>query len=263
MNQIALVLCAGRELRWNNYGGIPKQLIRVDRESLIERTSRLVRENGISLIVLVTRNPKIKLDDAMLFSPENDEFILDTLKSTRMLWKDKTLVLLGDVWYSEETMRKIISFKGPCGIFGRRKGSLKTGSPYREIFAFVFRTNAWSHINLCINNALLITGDNIHHRGKLWSLYIRLVNGTDSFALPGENVVFQEINDFTEDFDSPKEYYRWVKNYNAGKLGKGLLLPKNCFHVYVDCVLLWIKKWLFRLGLHKFHGMLIKVLRKN
>jgi choline kinase len=37
------ILCAGRAERWNNYLGIPKQLIAFNNESLLDRTIRLIK----------------------------------------------------------------------------------------------------------------------------------------------------------------------------------------------------------------------------
>ena len=41
------ILADGEGLRWNNWGGVPKQLLKVNGETLLDRMIRLYKENGI------------------------------------------------------------------------------------------------------------------------------------------------------------------------------------------------------------------------
>ena len=52
----AIILNAGLGTKWDNYLGIPKQLIKIGDETILERTVRLVRQMGIDDIISVTNN---------------------------------------------------------------------------------------------------------------------------------------------------------------------------------------------------------------
>jgi choline kinase len=48
------ILCAGDGARWRNYLGVPKQLISIEGETLLERTMRLLHAHNLTDIVIVT-----------------------------------------------------------------------------------------------------------------------------------------------------------------------------------------------------------------
>ncbi len=56
----AVILCAGTGDRWNNYLGIPKQLIEIGGETLLDRAIRLLKRDGVSDIHVVTHNQLLK-----------------------------------------------------------------------------------------------------------------------------------------------------------------------------------------------------------
>ena len=39
-----LIACSGKGTRWKNYLGVPKHLIKIDGERLLDRTIRLIKE---------------------------------------------------------------------------------------------------------------------------------------------------------------------------------------------------------------------------
>jgi len=58
-----LILCAGDGSRWGNYLGVPKQLVTINGETLLDRTIRLLRENQIADITIVSNDNKLKVKD--------------------------------------------------------------------------------------------------------------------------------------------------------------------------------------------------------
>src|SRR3989344_5076738 len=65
------ILCAGDGDRWNDYLGVPKQLITFAGEKLIERSARLVTERRQGgRVYCVTRDPRISVSqfDTLLAS---------------------------------------------------------------------------------------------------------------------------------------------------------------------------------------------------
>ena len=69
-----LILADGNGQRWNNYKGVPKQLLKINNETLLERTIRLCKANGIKKDDLIIIGD-FKNDDAV-----NDKFENCSLK---------------------------------------------------------------------------------------------------------------------------------------------------------------------------------------
>ena len=100
-----LVIAAGEGTRWNNYRGVPKHKFPVG-EPLIERTVRLFKGCDITI---VGRDESYAVEGAELVIPEmvglhdvNKQCLL-----TEPMWnkEGKTIILLGDVYFTEEAGR--------------------------------------------------------------------------------------------------------------------------------------------------------------
>lgn len=50
-----VIMAAGEGKRWNNFLGVPKHLIEINGETLLERTTRLLKENGVDDFVITDR----------------------------------------------------------------------------------------------------------------------------------------------------------------------------------------------------------------
>lgn len=206
----AVILCAGTGDRWNNYLGIPKQLIEIGGETLLDRTIRLLKRDGVSDISVITNNQLLKREGIKTFAPEKYEWTVESFLSTRTLWKEKTLVLLGDVFYTNKAMHRIVTSPNSIGVFGRSGASKCTFKTTGEIFALSFDSSAIGsvieHLTKARENAKQ------GGRGKLWEFYRSLV-GVPLKEHKVESKVFLNINDFTDDFDSPEEYRGVLSRY--------------------------------------------------
>lgn len=74
MKTTAIIICAGDATRWGNYLGVPKHLIEIEGERLLDRTVRLLRERGITDIFIVVKRPskKYRVEGADLFDWTDD-----------------------------------------------------------------------------------------------------------------------------------------------------------------------------------------------
>ena len=97
MNTIALVLCAGDAVRMN---GVTKQLLPIGKTTILGRILHQMYRYEQSVIV-VTHDPEIGALHNQVHNPENRATTCETLLSSSHLWDDRTIVLLGDVIYSE------------------------------------------------------------------------------------------------------------------------------------------------------------------
>lgn len=106
----ALILCAGNGSRWGEYLGVPKQLITINNETLLDRTVRLLNKNGNNNIEIVFNDHRVMLNHCAFYRPSKSQWIVETLLSTRDLWKGQTIILLGDVFYTERAIQLSLAF---------------------------------------------------------------------------------------------------------------------------------------------------------
>src|SRR5690606_25857806 len=133
----------------------------------------------------------------------------------RDLWNTygRTIVLHGDVFFTEDAIDKIVNAKKrEWTVFFRWGKSRFSGSRWDECFAWTF----W-HEHIPEHLKALYTIRNAAVEGKLkrcagWEHY-RAMEGLplNEHARKGRYV---EINDWTEDFDSKEEYLTFVRNWN-------------------------------------------------
>lgn len=190
-----LILCAGISHRW---GGTLKQLLPMAGESIIERQIRQVRARSEGDIRVVTHQPQIAqvANDlgVYIFSPEARNCICETFLSTRQLWGDRTLVLLGDVIFSWYAMDVLMGNHAEIVVFGNEW----------EIYALKFSRNLHARIEQTLRDEIKIGCDGVV--GKMRHFYERYCGlpPTDPRSTEGKVLVW--IQDYTNDVDTPEEY---------------------------------------------------------
>lgn len=189
---ICLILAAGDSDRWK--GRIPKQLIQIRNEPLISGTIRQIRHKRHYII---THNQEIigALNGSEHFEPKQQRWITETLLSTKSLWGERTLVLLGDVIYSDEAIDLMLNCTKPLSVFGCKW----------EIFGLSFSGQNINEVRTSLSVA-------IEHaeqggRGKLWEFYRTYCGIPLSNTQTLEKEVFVPIDDRTNDIDSIEEYF--------------------------------------------------------
>jgi hypothetical protein len=206
-----LILCAGNGSKWGEYLGIPKQLITINSESLLERTVRLLHENGICDIDIVSNDERLMVNNCGFFRPSGYRWTVETFYSTKDLWQERIIVLLGDIFYSEHAMRTIVRSDNRIQVFGRRGPSRFTKSRWQEIFAISFYqkdiADVMYHTKVALGDAE--KGGN----GRLWQFYRSLAGLPLNALLQTETKIFKSIDDFTDDFDTPEDYNRAIRRY--------------------------------------------------
>ena len=148
---------------------------------------------------------------------EEQAFRQHKFLSSRKFWNTNgvTLLLFGDVFFSESAIDVSLSFtNNSINFIGRLTGSRVTGCDYREIFGVSF-----SSIHNNEVESLMLEADNKSNRPAGWQLYEAAANKSAIGALTSvSGVVFNHIDDFTEDFDFPDDYERWKKNSELKKI---------------------------------------------
>ena len=69
-----IIMADGAETRWKRHLGIHKWEININGETLIERTSRLLRERDPLAEIIITTHEKIEVEDVKIHVPQNNCF---------------------------------------------------------------------------------------------------------------------------------------------------------------------------------------------
>ena len=211
MTFTAIVLAAGEGKRWGNYTGVPKHLISIDGETLIERTVRQVRRYADKVYV-VSSDSTYQLQNAELFIPKQEYIPAEIHKftSSRSLWSEQTLLLFGDAYYTDEAISIIAQDTNDFTFLLRSEASSFTQKKYGEIYALAFNESAHPQINQALDN--LLNQQEVLHAGG-WHL-LKVLVGLNNKSRNKDYLTkghFIEIDDWTEDFDYPIDLDRWLE----------------------------------------------------
>jgi hypothetical protein len=195
----AIILAGGRATRWN---GRAKHLLKVDGETLLDRMVRLLRERGVTDIVMAGPYdlgiPRVRtrddgIDGRIAVMPYADP-------------TGRTVLLMGDVWYSAAAMDAICSDGPEPRLFARFTGSETTGKKYGEIWANSFLPEHYLEVHRLLAAVLTLKRRRRIRRAGWWECYCLAHDRLGDIADHGDAVV---IDDRTEDFDSPDDWKRW------------------------------------------------------
>lgn len=203
-----ILMCGGEYKEFET----PKQLLKVNGEVLVERTIRLLKENGINDIAISTNNPAFDYINVEKLRHKN-EYIHDLDDGQPVgCWlnayypsDDPCCYLHGDVYFSEEAIKTIINTEVKDTMFfctydwsdgEKDKRNYKGREPfgYKVVNQKLFRD--------AINDLLRMVENGEYKNGIKpfsWHLY-RYLNGLD---LCKESKVYTEINNI---FDKDGDY---------------------------------------------------------
>lgn len=215
-----IVAAAGSQAKWGGHLGVRSHFVPVrsqlgeeEREPLLGRTLRLLGERGFGdVVVTAPAGSEQPYADAAIRhgvqcvsrAQARDEFA-----STRDSWapEGRTIILYGDVWFTERALDLILRpWSGPC-FFGREHGSAVTGSPWGEVFAVSWDAGDASRLDRLLADVRAAQNAGQADVSAGWSL-LRALQGTPL----QQHLVFSpwwvEINDATDDIDFPDDYAR-------------------------------------------------------
>jgi hypothetical protein len=205
-----LILAAGSGTRWGNYRDIPKHLVEVEGEVLLERTCEQFLKHTDEVVV-VGPDERYLVEGTRLYIPDpNQDRELDKFASSMSEWSEdsRTVLVFGDVYFTDEAVRAIASNKGSWTFFCRSGPSDLTCKKSKEIFAIAFEPVKKDLIEKSVKKLLpfkSVTGG--------WALFRELTIG-NPLAHPKDVRMFEygrhvEIDDWTEDFDYPADLEAW------------------------------------------------------
>ena len=201
-----IIMCGGNYTQFET----PKQLSVINGERLIDRTIRLLRENGIKDIYVSATNPIFDSVGVPRLVHDNTSLVWDNNKEVSGYWIDayypteKPCVYLhGDVYYSENAIKTIVNLNPTINTFiGNALAKNKEHKNWGEPFG-------WIVVNQKEFRSGIEKTKKLQDEGKLdrgyalsWELY-RVLNGTDPNYMLIDDKNYLCIDDETIDIDAP------------------------------------------------------------
>ena len=185
--------CAGEQVRW--LGSESKHLVDINGVPLLGRTiDQVLRFGNIqpSSISVLARNDTDYRD--FCYGRYVHRLVVgdtangcSTMLDTESLWDDRTIILLGDVYFTDITIKQILDYRGRFCIWWDRQ----------DVFAA-----SWGQDSNWMMRLLL--------ESKKFTSFSHMVNVLWSFGdQPGYGVC-QDVCDQTQDFDTLDDYDRFL-----------------------------------------------------
>lgn len=187
-----IIMADGKGTRWNNYNNIPKHLIEIDGEILIERTVKQLRKKDKDgSIVITSHDSRYEFEGAKRYEPLNN--VLEIDRFTEELIEDNICFLYGDTYYSDDAIEMIINTEAKdIMFFGNKKSivaiKIKDSSLFKKHVANVKKLYLSKKIKNC----------------KGWQVYQSFQNLEFDVKFIGEKFIV--VDESTMDYNTPKEY---------------------------------------------------------
>lgn len=205
-----LILAAGSGTRWGDYRGVPKHLVEIEGEVLLERTVRQFKRYSSDVIV-VGPDERYALGAEVYTPTAQFGNEMDKFASSFEMWSDdRTILVYGDVYFTDEAVATIMADDSDWKYFCRSTPSEITGKNCKEIFAIGVTGARAEWMKDAITRLMAVetsTGG--------WTLFRELTLGRTNVAKT-DRAMFDtgnhvEINDWTEDFDYPVDLENWER----------------------------------------------------
>lgn len=192
-----IIMADGKGRRWKNYMGLDKHDISIGGETLMERTVRLLYEADAAAEIIITSHKKdINISGATRYEPKNN--VLEIDRFTAELIDDNVCFLYGDVFYTDETISRIVNDSSDESVlfFGNEKSICAVLVRDGRLFA--------SYVNRV--REMFLTEEIAECKG--WQVYhMHACLPLESRDI-GEH--FVNVSNLTCDFNAPEDYDRFV-----------------------------------------------------
>lgn len=198
-----VIMCGGE---YDNFT-TPKQLSVVNGEILVERTIRLLKENGITDIYISSNNPRFDVYGKRLEHTNTYKYRKGEIHG---YWVDAyypmeepCIYLHGDVYYTEEAIKKILNYKTDKNVFiGNEIARNKEHKNWGEPFGWIINNQDIFRKGIELTKYLQDIGRCERGYAISWELY-RVLNGLDINKQYILDDTYLSIDDETIDIDAP------------------------------------------------------------
>ena len=221
-NITVIIIAAGEASRWKNYLEVPKHLIPIDNEPILYRTVRLLKERHIKDIFIVgpPNDDRYNVTGTCLYVPDKNpkNHDADKFLNSENLWNKngRTIVLYGDVYFTDNAIDTIVNHTNiEWCLFCRFNPSKITGAKSGECFAQSFYPHDLKEHKEKLLYIASLKEKKIISRCGGWEHY-RAMNGLRNKLVKSPHKKYKkyiEINDWTDDFDTPEDYDVFIKKW--------------------------------------------------
>ncbi|WP_406200141.1 hypothetical protein OG331_25205 [Streptomyces sp. NBC_01017] len=215
-----IIACAGSQAKWGGHLGVPSHLVPLRAHfgvPLLYRTVGQVRELTDDVhLTCPAGGARYRLPGVTVH--EQDGTAPSEYAATRSLWNERgrTVLLLGDVYFTDEAMATVAGFRPQTyRVFGRYGPSKVTGTPYGEIFAASWWPGQHTRMDARLRHVHEMRAQGIVTRPPGWML-LRTWQGTPVGKHRVSRDWFTEIDDLTDDFDTVADYVRHPATRDGG-----------------------------------------------
>ncbi len=193
-----IIMADGKGTRWKNYNNIPKHLIEVNGEILLERiVKQLNKYDNDAKVIITSHDKRYEFEGATRYEPLNN--VLEIDRFTYELIEDNICFLYGDTYYTDETIINIISKKAEDILFFGNKKSIVA---IKVKDSKLFKKHISNVKNLFLENKI--------QNCKGWQVYQSFQNlEFDKKQIKDKFVI---VDDETIDYNTPKEYENRKQN---------------------------------------------------
>ena len=203
-----IIMCGGNYPQWET----PKQLTYIFNETLVERTIRLLRENGVTDINISSNNPVFERFGVPVLHHENT-YTSEHYNECTGFWcecfyptNEPTCYLFGDVIYSKKAIKTIVAYQGTDIMFFGSAPPFPPQYPKPYIEPFAFKVWDTDHLRRAAQEVKDLKAWGRFNREpiawEMWNVILRGVNGDVNWI---DYNSYVHINDFTCDIDNPSE----------------------------------------------------------
>lgn len=220
---IIIIICAGEATRWGNHLGVPKHFAPIDGEPILNRTVRQLLERGMRDIHVVSKDdPRYKIEGAEQYIARVDyenNADADKFLSSKELWnKDgRTIVMYGDCFFTDDAIDQILKFDNRrWTLFCRPFASKITRTPWGECFAQSFYPEDIEKHESALHLTARLFKEGAISRCGGWEHFNAFIGKEtkDITNVEADSLMASDhcyvINDWTDDFDYPEDYDRFV-----------------------------------------------------
>lgn len=191
-----IIMCAGKGTRWNDYLGVPKHLVTINGETLLGRTTRLLKQFGITDYLITTRQPELYKPYGTCVPQQYNDCEIDRFDEKYV--DGPVCYLYGDVYYTEEALQTIINtpvndilfFGHAMEIFAIKIKDLDLFFSHKKRVKKLYMAHK---INRCIGWEIYRSLHKIPWDQHIINYrYVYILDGTDDIDYPHEYEAFKE-----------------------------------------------------------------------
>ena len=210
----------------------PKHLLKVNGEVIIERTIRLLKKYGIEDINISTNNsafdylgvPILKHNNDYKYGKEIIGYWTDAFYPT----DEPTCYIFGDVYFSEDAIKKIIETPTDDIEFFGSKEPFATNYPKNWVEPFALKVVNTDHLKASIKKTIQLSKEGKLYRKHpiMWELWTVIKDAPLQTQAGKYTADYIAINDYTSDIDDKRDIERLEYFLKGGNMVRAKVLEE-------------------------------------